>query len=61
MTADQRMFILSFKARRPDWKLLGLDGVDKLPAVRWKLRNLERMPKERHRRTYEALERVLGQ
>lgn len=61
LTADQRMFLLSFKARRPDWELLGLDRIDELPAVRWKLRNLERMPEERHRRTYEALERVLGQ
>ena len=61
LTADQRRLLLSFKARRPDWELLGLDGVDKLPSVRWKLRNLERMPEERHRRAYEALERVLGQ
>lgn len=61
LTADQRRFLLSFKARKPDWELLGLDGVDKLPAVRWKLRNLERMPEERHRRAYEALDRVLVQ
>ncbi|MGE3829496.1 MAG: nucleotidyl transferase AbiEii/AbiGii toxin family protein, partial [Parvibaculaceae bacterium] len=60
LTDDQREFLLSFKAREPKWELLGLDGVDRLPAVRWKLRNLERMPEQRHRRAYENLERVLG-
>ena len=59
LTEDQRKFLLSFKAGRPDWKLLGLEGVDKLPAVRWKLHNLERMPHDRHRAAYENLESVL--
>ncbi|QPC95765.1 nucleotidyl transferase AbiEii/AbiGii toxin family protein [Mesorhizobium sp. INR15] len=61
LTDDQRKFLLSFKARRPQWDLLGIEGADELPAVRWKLHNLERMPEERHRRAYENLERVLGQ
>lgn len=61
LTDEQRKFLLSFKARRPKWELLGIDGVDKLPAVRWKLQNLERMSEDRHRRAYNDLERVLGQ
>lgn len=60
LTNDQRKFLLSFKAMRPDWNLLGLKDVDKLPAVRWKLHNLERMPADRRRRAYEQLERVLA-
>lgn len=60
LTDDQRQFLLSFKERRPQWDLLGIEGADKLPAVRWKLHNLERMPEERHRRAYENLERVLA-
>ncbi|ANN58702.1 hypothetical protein A9174_19430 [Mesorhizobium loti NZP2037] len=60
LSDDQRKFLLSFKARRPQWDLLGIEGADQLPAVRWKLHNLERMPDERHRRTYENLERVLA-
>lgn len=61
LTDEQRKFLLSFKARRPEWELLGFDGVDKLPAVRWKLQNLEQMSEDRHRRAYNDLERVLGQ
>lgn len=60
LTEDQRKFLLSFKARRPDWNLLGIEGADKLPAVRWKMHNLERMPPARHREAYKNLERVLG-
>ncbi|MGX5851701.1 nucleotidyl transferase AbiEii/AbiGii toxin family protein [Mesorhizobium sp. PL10] len=61
LTDDQRKFLLSFKARRPQWDLLGIEEADKLPAVRWKLQNLERMPEARHKLAYENLRRVLNQ
>lgn len=38
---EERAFLLTFKSRKPDWSLLGLDGIDRLPAVSWKLKNLE--------------------
>jgi predicted nucleotidyltransferase component of viral defense system len=60
LTEDQRQFLLSFKSRNPDWGLLGIDGADKLPAVRWKMRNLERMPQDKHRAALASLERVLA-
>ena len=59
LTGDQRKFLLTFKARRPDWSLLGLEGVNQLPAVRWKLHNLARMPEARHRLAYENPTRIL--
>lgn len=40
---QERQFLLSFKNGRPDWTLLGLKGIDKLPAIRWKLKNLAKM------------------
>lgn len=54
-TDEERSFLLTFKSRKPDWSLLGLDGVDRLPAVRWKLKNLGEMSEERHRRAYNRL------
>lgn len=60
LTDNQRKFLISFKANRPDWSLLDVVGADRLPAVRWKLHNLERMPRERQRAAYDNLERVLG-
>lgn len=59
LTADQKRFLLSFKSRKPDWKLLGIDGADELPAVRWKMHNLERMPDDKHKMALESLRDIL--
>ena len=59
MTSDERAFLLSFKRRQPDWALLGLDHIDKLPAVRWKLHNLSKMPADKHAEAVRQLEKVL--
>jgi len=60
LTEDQKKFLISFKSRNPDWKLLGLDGVEKLPAVRWKMQNLDRMPENKHSAALAHLRDVLG-
>jgi len=51
---------LTFKSRKPDWSLLGLANVQQLPAVRWKLNNLEKMSEERHRLAYNKLKEALS-
>lgn len=59
LTTQDRTFLLSFKNRTPDWALLGLTGIDQLPAVRWKLQNLTRMKPKKHVEAYLQLEEVL--
>lgn len=59
LTTNERKFILSVKELRPDWELLGLDGIDRLPAVQWKLQNLERMDREKHSAAVKRLKRCL--
>ena len=59
MTADERAFLLSFKRREPDWGLLNLDNIDQLPAVRWKLQNLAKMPDDKHAEAFKRLKRIL--
>jgi len=39
-------FLRSFHGLEPEWGLLGLPGVEALPAVRWKLQNLGRLRDE---------------
>lgn len=39
-------FLLSFHALKPDWELSGLPHIRNLPAIRWKLVNLERLRAE---------------
>lgn len=59
LTPQERAFLLSFKNRTPDWSLLELSGIDRLPAVRWKLQNLTKMPYEKHLEAYVRLEKIL--
>jgi len=55
----EKQFLLSFKAKEPKWELLGLEGIDQLPAVRWKLHNLGRMTPAKHKAALKNLEDVL--
>ncbi|MHB1098535.1 MAG: nucleotidyl transferase AbiEii/AbiGii toxin family protein [Burkholderiales bacterium] len=59
LTDDQRKFLLSFKAGEPDWSLLGLPGAERLPAVRWKLINLDRLGRTKRRNLGDLLKDVL--
>ncbi len=60
MTDEDVRFLLSFKQGAPDWALLPLQGVDRLPAVRWKLANIQKMGADKHRQSLELLEQALG-
>lgn len=60
LTTNERKFILSIKERCPEWALLGLNGIERLPAVQWKLHNLERMDKKKHAVAVERLMRCLN-
>jgi len=60
MTDKERRFILSLKKGDPEWELIELEGVDRLPAVRWKLLNVRKMDKAKHRQALRRLEKCLG-
>lgn len=60
LTQEERKFLLSFKSREPDWSLLGLPNIDKLPAVRWKLQNFGKMSPQKHADAYNQLKKRLG-
>ncbi|PHS72607.1 MAG: hypothetical protein COB22_04540 [Cycloclasticus sp.] len=59
LSDDEKQFLLSFKNMAPQWGLLGLEGIENLPAVKWKLINLHNMSKGKHKAAYEKLERCL--
>ena len=58
---SEKAFLLSVKQLKPQWDLLGLDGIDQLPAVKWKLHNLGRMDKASHQRAVDRLARTLAE
>ena len=59
LTATQKQFLLSFKQGEPDWGLLNRAGVERLPAIQWKLHNIRKMPKQKHKAALKKLENVL--
>ncbi len=60
MPREHRRFLLSFKRGQPGWSLLGLPGVEDLPAVRWKLLNLAKLSGDKRDVLLERLSEVLG-
>jgi predicted nucleotidyltransferase component of viral defense system len=60
LTDRERHFILSVKRGAPDWDLIELEGIDRLPAIQWKLINIGRMDKTKHRQAVQKLEKCLG-
>ena len=41
----ERSFLISVNRCEPDWEILGLTGLEKLPAIKWKLLNLGKLAK----------------
>ncbi|HQG99336.1 MAG TPA: nucleotidyl transferase AbiEii/AbiGii toxin family protein [Smithellaceae bacterium] len=60
LTLAERQFLLSVKEGKPQWDLLGLEGVQNLPAVQWKLLNIGRMAPAKHRQAVQKLRDYLG-
>ncbi|MCK4706993.1 MAG: nucleotidyl transferase AbiEii/AbiGii toxin family protein, partial [Gammaproteobacteria bacterium] len=55
LTENEKKFLLTFKKKAPDWSLLNLEGIENLPAVNWKLINLNNMKSDKHEVAYKKL------
>jgi predicted nucleotidyltransferase component of viral defense system len=60
MTRKDKEFLLSFKSGVPNWSLIDLEGIERLPAVQWKLVNIRQMEKKVHRQSVERLAATLS-
>jgi predicted nucleotidyltransferase component of viral defense system len=61
LTASDKHFLLAFKRGDPDWNRSGFPGIEDLPALRWKQRNLERMGLAKRRQAVSRLEGLLAE
>jgi Nucleotidyl transferase AbiEii toxin, Type IV TA system len=61
MPEEHRRFLISFEAGEPDWSLLAVPKVERLPAVKWRVENLLKLTKNKRIALVHALETVLGQ
>lgn len=60
LTAAEKGFLVSLKEGQPKWGLLGRKGIEKLPAIQWKLKNIGKMKKDKHAAALEKLKSKLG-
>ena len=56
LDADERGFLLSLVAGRPQWELLGIAHLEHLPGIRWKLHNLTQLEQMSPRKFAEQVE-----
>ena len=60
LTDQERNFLLSLKEGQPRWSLMGIEGIDKLPAIQWKLTNIKNMTSKKHAESLAKLKAKLG-
>ena len=58
---EDRALLLSVKNGEPDWSLFPIAGLERLPAVRWKLANIQTLKSQakKHGEQLKALEDAL--
>ena len=55
-----KRFLLSVQRAKPEWDLLGVEGADRLPAVKWRMLNLGKMKTDALNKELSRLEKVLA-
>lgn len=59
LTENERRFLLSIKLGEPDWELIDVPHAQQLPAIQWKLRNIQMLDSKKKNMLAEKLKRVL--
>ncbi len=60
MPGDHREFLISFERGEPEWKLLDLENIEKLPAVSWRQHNLNKLDGNVRNALVDNLKRTLA-
>jgi len=59
ITDADRNFLLALKRGTPDWQTFALPEAERLPAIQWKILNLNRMNPSKRKKAAAKLEKVL--
>ncbi len=60
LSNDERLFLLSLKKGEPQWSYIDVEGIENLPAIQWKVANINKMERAKHAKAVESLQRILG-
>lgn len=58
-TEDDKRFLISFKSGNPNWELIDIENLQKLPAIQWKLINIRKMQPAKKLQAIEKLKNTL--
>ncbi len=56
---SEKTFLLSMKSGDPDWNILGIEGLEKMPALQWKLINIREMDVRKRDGQLKMLQEIL--
>ncbi len=59
LSRNERKFLLSVKMGDPDFSLLPISGLEKFPAIRWKIENIKKMDSQKRIAATEKLKSIL--
>ncbi len=59
LTGEEKKFILSVKLGNPNWSLIPVDEIERLPAIQWKIKNINKMPREKMVVSFDKLKKAL--
>ena len=57
---EERQFLLSMKSGDPDWNVLGIEHLEEMPALQWKLLNIRKMDTRKRDEQLDMLRKLLG-
>ena len=60
LDTDEKTFLLSMKSGEPDWAVLGIEGLERMPALQWKLLNIRKMDTRKRDEQLGILKNLLG-
>jgi len=60
LTPDERQFLISLANADPQWKLLDIEHVARLPAIKWKVQNLQKLAKENNAKLRAQADELAG-
>ncbi len=60
LTDDEKTFLISIKSGEPNWSVMGIKGIEKLPAIQWKLANIQKIGAKKRTELLDKLKRTLG-
>lgn len=59
-TDKQKEFLITFKKGVPQWELISVPHLKDLPGVKWKLHNIAKMERQKHKEALNKLEEILS-